>query len=994
MSLRAALVLWLSSLPRFVDADEAAPRELFGKRATDAAVAVDHPWTDTGLDVILGETLTVLAEGRFVASCRDEFGQGTDAPCGPEGRFDVPRGITDQQFPLAAGAHGPAPCFCLIGRIGSSEPFFIGRRMSRRAAASGRLFLGVNDFSHELNSGELHASIRTGGVPFPMRVERRVSRGAADGRPAAGCRVVVFYIDGLRPDVVQEMVAMGHLPVIREHFIDGGAWLSGAVTAFPSDTITSNGTMWTGCFSDRHGLKGQVRFSRHRLVSESYLEPLGPSRSAQLLQPQGVDRLLAGGQKKVRGWIQGEDDSKSWFRSHVTGTPPIYQFLRSQGQDWSTGLLPLMTELPPLLWTRSMSGQLPWLGAHNAWQFVDDANAGYAMKHLLHRRDPVTVLWFPETDSVSHKMCRGQFGLTRRTIAQADRLIGQVVEELKATGEFDRSYLMLVSDHGHHGGRVQHLKHFDLASDFFFRPREVTRDGEWVGGGMGLSVRMHRHWNRHPGQHQREFVFIDGESDGAARIFLPRHSAWSRDWKGPNQPGDLLQYHVAKNHGPIDLVRTLTEVTEPESGSRVVDLVLMRLDESSILIATSDRGYAVIDRKRGEKGRWMYRYRPVSDVWSDGRGGVFFRPNLSAKRDPLELRTLLEPAIFERYYDERTWLNATSQTRYPDSVVTLTRHLLWQENLREREPEYAPDLVVTARSGWYFGTKSSPGTMHGYPLADSMRASWFVSGPKVRRQTRIDQPCRLVDLTPTILRMAGVDVDEDWFDGEAVMTIFEPEVQHVAGQADSQVEAVYWSDLDLEAWRGMDYSPLPYSPRGPTSINDQDRRFDLNNTAYNLVGVADASVFRVVDDVIFPFRGRPGRVSTRVDQTETRLRRSDRLWVAQGTQAINASEVALGDYSFTSLGNLQRVSGVVDWVQGRSDFVTDRVGGPGKSRPVTAADRAVDLGQDGFWEVYRFGQRLAVQALDEAILNGIENTVDRAVNSISQEPAEIVVDPR
>lgn len=974
--------------------EESAPRELFagGSRSAEVSVPANVPWTESGCEVAVGETVTILADGRFIASCRDEFGQGTDAPCSPEGRFDVPRGIARQKFPLAAGAHGPAPCFCLIARIGEGEPFFVGRRMSLRAKKSGSLFLGINDFSHERNSGELTASVQVGGPVRPLKLQSRIGRTTSEGEPAPGSRVVVFYIDGLRPDVVQEMTAMGHLPVIRELFVDGGSWLSGAVTAFPSDTITSNGTMWTGCFSDRHGLKGQVRFSRHRLVSESYLEPLGPSRSARLLRPQGIDSMLADGQKKVRSWVQGEDGSESWYRSSITGTPPIYQFLRSSGQDWSTGLLPLMTELPPLLWTRSMAQELPFLGAHNAWQYVDDSNASYAMKHLLHRRDPVTILWFPETDSVSHKKCRGQFGQTRRTIARADSLIGEIVDELKETSEFESTYFLLVSDHGHHGGRVQHLKHFDLASDFFYRPREVTKDGKWIGGGMGVSVRMHRHWNRHPGQHQREFVFIDGESDGAARVFLPRGSITSRDWSGPNRPGDLLQYRFARNHESIDLVRTMAEVTEPESGSLVVDLVLLKLDEASILITTADRGQAVIDRKLDNRGRWIYRYRPVSEAWSDGKGGVFFRPNLAARRDPLELRTLLEPAVLEHYYDERTWLNATSKTRYPDSVVALTRHMLWQENLKERQPEFAPDLVVTARSGWYFGTKSSPGTMHGYPLADSMRASWFVSGPNVRKQTRIDHPCRLADLTPTILRMAGVDFDKTWFDGQPVMTMFEPRIEVAGAESDSRIEPVYWRDLDLAAWGEIDYSPMPLSPLGPRSINNSDRRFDLNNSVYNVVGIADASVFRIADSVFFPHGERPRVLSNRVDRAETSLRRSERRWVAQAPHALNFSEVTLGDYSFTSLGNLQRVSGTIDWVQGRSDYLTQRVGDPGKSRPVAVTDKAVDAGQAGFWELYRFGQRLIVQTLDESILNGIENAVDQSVNSFGQEPAEIVVE--
>ncbi len=70
--------------------------------------------------------------------------------------------------------------------------------------------------------------------------------------------------------------------------------MQNAFTGFPSDTITSNGTMWTGCFSDRHGLKGQVSFSRRTLESKSYLDPMGPSRSARHVGPARARPVHAG----------------------------------------------------------------------------------------------------------------------------------------------------------------------------------------------------------------------------------------------------------------------------------------------------------------------------------------------------------------------------------------------------------------------------------------------------------------------------------------------------------------------------------------------------------------------------------------------------------------------------------------------------------------------------------------------------------------------------
>ena len=357
----------------------------------------------------------------------------------------------------------------------------------------------------------------------PVSYQQFVPIDTTPGAPVPGCSVVVFYIDGLRPDVVEEMAAMGHIPNINRLFVEGGVWMNNAFTGFPSDTITSNGSMWTGCFSDRHGLKGQVSFSRRTLNSQSYLDPLGPSRSAKLLAPQGLDKLLhESGAASVK-MIDGEEASVRWRRQQTTGVPPVYEHLRVNGSDWSTGVLPVMTEFPPVPWSRSLTKFVPYLQYHDSWRYMDDANADFAKNFLFAHESPITIIWLPETDSVSHHdFSRGQFGTTRRTIARADMLIGQMVSELQGRGRLDRTYFILCSDHGHHGGRTSNLAHYDIADEFFHKSRILSTDGSWVGGGLGLSVRQHRVWNRHPGDRPVDFVWIDADSDGAARRVSPK----------------------------------------------------------------------------------------------------------------------------------------------------------------------------------------------------------------------------------------------------------------------------------------------------------------------------------------------------------------------------------------------------------------------------------------------------------------------------------------
>lgn len=985
MSARCLVIAGLLATVLGIDPVRAAAPEVRAFEIDGSSV-----WFDTGLNFTAGECLTLTSSGSAEVSCRDRWGQGQELRIGPEGVFNIFDGLAAQQYPLAAGQHGPAPCFCVIGRIGAAPPFFVGRATSIRAPGTGRLFLGVNRFEAARLSGSFHVELRRTSDVAPLWLEQHFDAGVEGSPPPPACRVVVFYVDGLRPDVVREMVAMGHLPMIRELFVDGGVWLKNTFTAFPSDTITSNGTMWTGCFSDRHGLKGQVRFSRERLVSESYLEPLGPDRSSRLLAPQGIDRLLTDGEEGVREAVDGRESARAWRKKYVTATPPLFQFLRDNQQDWATGVLPIMTEVPPTLWTRSMTRQLPWFESHNAWQYIDEANANYGVRHLVHRDAPVTVLWFPETDSVSHKCSRGQFGTTRRTIARADELLSTVVDELRAIGKFETTCFMLVSDHGHHGGRTTHLRHFDIANELFFSPRVIGSAANLAeGGGLGASVRMHRFWNRHPDQHQNSFAFIDADSSGVARIFLPRRSLASRDWAKANRPGDLLSYCLAEDAPEVDLIASLADARS-QTGERTVDLVLARLNECSVLVSTADRGHAVIDRQSLGANRWAYRYRPVRRVWSNGEGGIEFLVSEHAKADPLMLSQKFQPAVLREYYDEETWLRMLADWVYPDAVVALARHMLWQENLSEQEREFAPDLVATARPGWYFGISSTPGTNHGYPLRDAMNASWFVSGPGIRRGAVIEAPSRLVDLTPTILDIIGYRQHEDWFDGRPRRAIYAREGDALA----SGKQAVNWESVDLAGWQPLAYQPNSDSEFKPRSINHPESPIDLSNAVYNVAAIADVSWYRLFDDVLSPLpiypNDRPGPVTAKVDRLDERLRRSDRDTVREGGRALNVPEFAVSDYNATSLGNLKRADGAVDWLQARGKALDRRLAQPAgrdETAPATIVNRSVDATQSGFWEVYRFGQRLVIKTLDETLINGTENTVDRTLNSWRQTPS-------
>jgi hypothetical protein len=283
--------------------------------------------------------------------------------------------------------------------------------------------------------------------------------------------------------------------------------------------------------------------------------------------------------------------------------------------------------------------------------------------------------------------------------------------------------------------------------------------------------------------------------------------------------------------------------------------------------------------------------------------------------------------------------------------------------------------------------------MHGYPLADAMTATWMVSGPNIRRGARIAAPARLVDLTPTILEMVGMKVPADELDGRPVRDIYVTEPGRID---DAERRPLYWADVDLKAWPALKYEPLPVSAEMPLSVNRPDSPLDINNFAYNVLSIGDWSPTRLADDALFPFTPGHGPLMRLVDRADDRLRHARFQPLGEGFAALDVSGVALADYSVSSLGNMQRIDHAVDWVQARTLSADRAVAGAIGQRQLPGTrllHDGVDLTQAGFWELWRYTQRVIVQVLDETILNGVEDNADRTINSLRAKPAEIVVDP-
>jgi hypothetical protein len=225
-----------------------------------------------------------------------------------------------------------------------------------------------------------------------------------------------------------------------------------------------------------------------------------------------------------------------------------------------------------------------------------------------------------------------------------------------------------------------------------------------------------------------------------------------------------------------------------------------------------------------------------------------------------------------------------------------------------------------------------------------------------------------------------------------------------SGDQESQVVEVpqFWQDVDLGAWQSLPFHPRPVYPAQPISVNRQNSQVDLSNAVYNVMSLSEISVNRLLDDtaLVLGSSRRPSRHAFRATQSllEDRALTSrgpthDPRWLVDAAHALHMNKIALSDYNIYSSGNIVRIDASVDWLQGRVLRLDQSMARPVGTRTVLGApygNRVVDGVQFGAWEIQRLGSRAALFVLDQWLLNGTEDAVDRLVNFGSAEPAEVV----
>jgi len=162
---------------------------------------------------------------------------------------------------------------------------------------------------------------------------------------------------------------------------------------------------------------------------------------------------------------------------------------------------------------------------------MDEVQTRFALDLVSSPKVKVMLVWLPSNDVVSEQTPHGQFGGARPTIARMDADLGQIVERFKIRHRFEKTYFILVSDHGHAGGHDVVNQRFDVKREVFHAHLQMNVVGAW-------------HRFNYPGAPRGRLGAVS-DSDGAVGIFLPLGSVDSGDLSIPNTYEQLAHYGLA-----------------------------------------------------------------------------------------------------------------------------------------------------------------------------------------------------------------------------------------------------------------------------------------------------------------------------------------------------------------------------------------------------------------------------------------------------------------
>ncbi len=470
--------------------------------------------------------------------------------------------------------------------------------------------------------------------------------------------VILFILDGTPRAFLEKLIESGELPNLKKHFYDGGAHFENVVTTFPSASAPAYQAFITGLFAGHSGITYLQWFDRELRQEVDYL---------------GLDFMRVNGDMwnyyaMLDPEVDGIDHPVTLFdKLHGHSSASVYSEI-SRGARSSSPILPVAA-----MWSAFVTGRYEML----------DARAMDRVERLF--RQPLgllprfTLVGLYGSDVSQHKEGTADEN-TKFVLQEFDARFAKFLEHLKNRKLLDKTYIVVVADHGMH----------DVSDEVNVAP--LLEDAGFKIKKTGLKK-------------EKADIFLSERGVSSAHLYF-------------------LDENLSRREEAIELLRR-----DPK-----ISLVISRDGGEVVHVYSADCEAVVLKANVG--GRFFYGYRPKSC-------------------DPLGYCGVKKSAHLcgGRLHDDRSWLNATHDSKYPDGVVQLGQLF---------DDDRAGDIFLTSdRSGFY---KTKVAT-HGSLLKEDINVPVYMMGPKV--PVGKFGPIRTVDIHAQMLDWFGLP-DEVHQDGKKI----------------------------------------------------------------------------------------------------------------------------------------------------------------------------------------------------------------------------------
>lgn len=246
--------------------------------------------------------------------------------------------------------------------------------------------------------------------------------------------VIVFMIDGLRPDRFKQAAQQGLMPNLKSLFIDRGVRLDSY--AYRSLTLPSWSSILTGFKPDMHGIRSNTPTSRlHQEVTDNFQDPR-------------KDFLEMKNHLKNRAFQRLEEDAtgekdRVWLSGYYHPDQTIYNYMPVVA-DSNSAIRDVIKEvLKQNADLKNGSLDLP--------SVLDEGSAERMAQLINEDRDGkirLLKIWFASLDEATHYNNK----LADSIYSSLDQYVGKILKAAHRHPVMKKARVFLVSDHGHTGG--------------------------------------------------------------------------------------------------------------------------------------------------------------------------------------------------------------------------------------------------------------------------------------------------------------------------------------------------------------------------------------------------------------------------------------------------------------------------------------------------------------------------------------------------------------